>query len=203
MKKKALLLVLAAVVLVLGSVVGTLAYLTAQSDTLVNTFTTGEITSLTIDEALVDANGHKDGDNRWVPTSGDPEQEYPLYPGAVLDKDPTVTVGAGSVPCYVFVRFSSNIPSAAADVALNSVWKAVTDEPGTYVYTDGTNPVIVDTSAGAAKLTPLFTTINVKTTWDGTGATSPEITVQAYAHQAHVNGSAAYSTAEQAAKDLW
>ena len=44
MKKKGLALVLALTLLVVGAVAGTLAWLTAKSDTVVNTFTTSDIT---------------------------------------------------------------------------------------------------------------------------------------------------------------
>lgn len=60
-RNKALLLTFGAVLLVAASVFGTLAYLTA-TDTVTNTFTVGKM-QITLDEALVDANGETtDGD---------------------------------------------------------------------------------------------------------------------------------------------
>lgn len=205
MKKKTLILILSAALLVVASVGGTVAYLTATTNTLTNTFTTGAITSLTLSEQKVDpTTGHPATPAARIDTStGNKQQDYPLYPGAVLAKDPTVTVGADSVPCYVFVKYTSNIPSAAADIALNSAWKLVAGTTDIYVYSNSdSTPKIVANSASATDLTPLFTTISVKTSWDGTGATDPEISVKAYAHQANVNGTADYTSAVNAAKDL-
>lgn len=79
---------LAALVLVLGGAVGgTLAWLTATSDTVVNTFTVGDI------------------DIELTETTG---SEYKLVPGAKVAKDPKVTVKAGSEKCYVFVKVEAS-----------------------------------------------------------------------------------------------
>lgn len=85
---------LAALVLVLGGAVGgTLAWLTATSDTVVNTFTVGDI-----DIDLTETTG----------------SEYKLVPGAKVAKDPKVTVKAGSEKCYVFVKVEASDAMKAA-----------------------------------------------------------------------------------------
>lgn len=86
MKKKTLTL-LVALVLVVGCIVGgTLAWLTAKSDPVVNTFTTSDI-DITLDE-----------------TEGGDEREFKMIPGYTIAKDPKVTVEAGSEDCFLFVK---------------------------------------------------------------------------------------------------
>lgn len=92
--KKALLFTFCAVLLVVASVLGTMAYLTS-SDTVTNTFTVGKV-GLILDE--------KDYDNSKtdVTTEGrDKANTYHLLPGHEYDKDPTVTVLKGSEKSYV------------------------------------------------------------------------------------------------------
>ena len=87
-KNKALLLVLCAVMLVVGTVFATLAYLT-DTDTATNTFTVGNV-GLSLDEAEVNQDGTVKSDKRVQ------ENAYHLLPGHTYIKDPTVTVEAGS-----------------------------------------------------------------------------------------------------------
>lgn len=92
--KKALLLALCAVLLVVASVLGTIAYFT-DSEAAKNTFTVGKV-DIKLDEAPVDANGKATtGDRVKANTYND------IVPGGSYDKDPTVTVLADSEDCYV------------------------------------------------------------------------------------------------------
>ena len=90
---------------------------------------------------------------------------------------------------------------------LNSaIWKVVDANLGIYVYTGNTSDAAIVTKSGTAFTLPaLFDKIVVDTTW--TGATPPaggyKINVQAYAHQAYINGNDAYQTAKDAAIELW
>ena len=94
-KSKALLLALCAVLLVAASVLGTLAYLTAD-DSVTNTFTVGKV-AITLDEAKVNTDGAyaEEHDTRVK------NNAYHLLPGHTYYKDPTVTVSAGSEAAYV------------------------------------------------------------------------------------------------------
>lgn len=94
--KKALALVCCAVLLVCLSVGATIAYLTANSPEVKNTFTTGDV-EMTLDEADVDEYGEyvTNHDSRVY------SNEYKLLPGHEYIKDPTVTILAGSEDCYV------------------------------------------------------------------------------------------------------
>ena len=101
--KKALLLALCAVLLVVSTVFATLAYLQAETQVVRNTFTVGEI-EITLDEAKVDLYGKEvAGADRVL------ENEYKLIPGHKYTKDPTVHVDPDSEKCYVFVEVINKI----------------------------------------------------------------------------------------------
>lgn len=89
-------MVLCAVLLVAGSVLGTLAYLTS-TDSVTNTFTVGNV-QITLDEAKVGADGKALTDNFAARVKAN---TYKLMPGHSYDKDPTVTVKKGSESSYI------------------------------------------------------------------------------------------------------
>lgn len=105
--KKALVLVLALVLVCGISVMGTMAYLTSTTDTVTNTFTVGNV-EITLDESKV-------GDDGKILTGDDAERvfsnKYHLVPGGEYDKDPTVHVIGGSDECYVFVKVANELES--------------------------------------------------------------------------------------------
>lgn len=115
-KNKALLLSLCAVLLVAATIFGTLAYLT-DTEAVTNTFAVGSV-GLSLDEAKVDKMGNKDGENRWKPTTDDPEQEYYLLPGHTYTKDPTVTVDTGSEEAYIRMMVTVSFENALTDETL-------------------------------------------------------------------------------------
>ena len=102
-KNKVLLLVMCAVVLVVGSIFGTMAYLT-DKDAVTNTFTAGKV-NLTLDEAKVNPDGTYETDK----TNRVTENIYHLIPGHTYIKDPVVHVKANSEDCYVFITVSNQI----------------------------------------------------------------------------------------------
>ena len=83
MKKKTFVLLLALVLIAGAAVGGTLAWLTAKSDAVVNTFTTSDITV------------------KLKETTG---TSYKMVPGCELEKNPKAWVVAGSEDCYLFVK---------------------------------------------------------------------------------------------------
>lgn len=101
--KKVVALALCAVMLVVGSVAGTMAYLTSQ-DAVINTFTVGNVT-ITLDEADVNPDGTLVGtvDDR------DNENKYHLLPGHTYIKDPTIHVDENSEACYLFVKLENGL----------------------------------------------------------------------------------------------
>lgn len=83
MKKKSLALVLALALMVVGAVGGTLAWLTAKSAVVTNTFTTSDI-KVELKE-----------------TTG---TQYKMIPGYAIEKDPKAKVLDGSEDCFLFVK---------------------------------------------------------------------------------------------------
>lgn len=83
MKKKTLALLLAIVLVVGCAVGGTVAYLTQTTDSIVNTFTVGNI-GITLTESN--------------------NLNLKLVPGQPITKNPKVTVAAGSEACWLFVK---------------------------------------------------------------------------------------------------
>lgn len=97
--KKAMLMTLCAIILVVATVFGTMAYLTS-TDTVTNTFTVGNV-AIKLDEAKVDENGV--GGTERVKVN-----DYKLMPGHTYTKDPTVTVVDGSEKSYVRMKVTFN-----------------------------------------------------------------------------------------------
>ena len=85
-------------VVAVASVGGTIAWLTATTAPVVNTFTVGDIN---ID--LTETEGKQ--------TDG--SYKFKMVPGNTIAKDPKVTVEAGSEACWLFVKIekSSNLDS--------------------------------------------------------------------------------------------
>lgn len=98
---KVLIICLCAVVLVAGSIMGTLAYLTDTQE-VVNTFTVGDV-DINVDETPVNPDG--------TPIPGEDRvdgNEYHLIPGQTYTKDPTMTIKAGSEESYVRMMVTIN-----------------------------------------------------------------------------------------------
>lgn len=94
-KKKIITLALVAVIAVMAIASASIAYFT-DTKTAKNTFTMGDV-RIVLDEAPVDAEGKAtDGDRVTANEYG----TGAAYPGAVLDKDPTVH-NTGSNPAYI------------------------------------------------------------------------------------------------------
>lgn len=94
MKKKILVACLCVALAVLTVAGTTLAYLTSK-DTVTNTFTVGKV-AIKLDEAKANTDGTLvEGADRVKANS------YKLMPGHTYNKDPMVTVLAGSEPSYI------------------------------------------------------------------------------------------------------
>lgn len=130
--KRILVTLVAAVLLMAVTVAGTLAYLQATTDAVVNTFTYGKVNfaGLGLDETDVDVYGVKDGDERVR------ENDYKLLPGHTYTKDPTVHILAGSEPCWVFIKVENgiaNIEDSANTIAAQMTtngWLPLKDADG-------------------------------------------------------------------------
>lgn len=120
MKKKSLIMLVCALMIVSSVAFGTIAYLTDRAG-VVNKFTLGNV-DIVVDETEVDDEGNPVPDPDYDPDDPDPEHpdpfkrteeenEYPLIPDSEYVKDPTMTVKAGSEEAYV--RMVVTITNAA------------------------------------------------------------------------------------------
>ena len=117
-RKKILALTVCAMVLITGSVLGTMAWLTAETDEVVNTFTYGNI-NIDLNEHVYDPGQNALGEE-LTKSAGN----YLIIPGIDLPKDPFVTVKAGSEDCYLFVKVEESEGFAEGKVtyAVDESW---------------------------------------------------------------------------------
>lgn len=168
-------------VIAVFTVTPTLAWLSASTDPVVNYFSGGAI-ALTLNEAKVDTNGQALTGDEAGRTSED--QNYRYTAGAVLDKDPTVTVWADSVACYVYVCVDNELPDTWFTLNTNTAYWELVGTSGTmtiYRYVS-----IVEESGSDQVLTPIFTTVTVSDTISSDDITSlgtKTLTVTAFAIQ--------------------
>ena len=186
--KKALLLALCAVLLVVSTVFATLAYLTTEVKVVKNTFTVGEI-EITLDEADVTEYGEKV--TGAVRVTGN---EYKLIPGHSYAKDPTVHVAKGSEVCYVFVKLDNGLKAIIADTTIEDQMEAngwVLLSGNVYYYEDS-----VDARLDQVDL-PVFESFKLTNGANVANYSNETITVKAYAVQADGfdNAAAAWAAA--------
>lgn len=183
MKKKTLALLLS-LVLVFGVIAGgTLAWLTAQSEVVTNTFTTSDI-KVELKE-----------------TTG---TEYKMIPGYTISKDPKATVLTGSEECYLFVKLEKSanfedfmtytIADGWAQLTTDKDGKAITDliyyrevltaNMGTAYSVLANNQVTVKGSVTKENMKAL------------TAETYPTLKVTAYASQLYKTNTDKFTAAE-------
>ena len=112
--------ILLALVLAIGCAVGgTLAWLISETDPVVNTFTYGDI-NISLEETT---------------------EKYKITPGVSINKDPKVTVTAGSEACWLFVKVEEkNWPdlketdgtTRKVNYAIADDWTALDSQTGVY-----------------------------------------------------------------------
>lgn len=175
MKKKGLAMVLALVLLAVCAVSGTLAWLTAKSDTVVNTFTTSDIKV-----ELKETN-----------------ETYKMVPGYDIHKDPKAKVLAGSEECYLFVKLdkSQNFDTFLT-YEMAEGWTLVPSETNVYFR----KVLTADIGTAYSVLANDQVTVKgevTKAMMDGlTTETLPKLTVTAYASQLHKNATTEFTAAE-------
>lgn len=159
-----LVLALALIVGVAGG--ATFAWLTATSDTVTNTFTYGDI-NITLGE-----------------TTG---SDYKIIPGVDIEKDPLVTVEAGSEACWLFVKVEEEGTFVANKVTY-SIADGWTKGDGTKipanVYYRAVDAVKNDTDFAVLKDNKIYvsdtlTKIDIK----DISTTTPKLSITAYAIQ--------------------
>ena len=128
-----LVVAMLAVTLLIGCAIGgTVAWLTAKTEAVVNTFTYGAIN--------IDLWETKDGmhtesrlnENGYVVNA---RSDLKIIPGVDLPKDPTVTVKAGSEACWLFVKVEKSGTFVTDKVTYaidNTVWTQLDNVAGVY-----------------------------------------------------------------------
>ena len=150
---------LLALVLVIGCVAGgTVAWLVAKTEPVVNTFTYGNI-NITLAE-----------------TTG---TNYKVIPGTVIEKDPKVTVKAGSEACYLFVKVEKVGTFTGISYAIADGWTALEGE--TRVYYRQVGSVTADTSFEVIKGNEI--TVSETLTKENIPTANPTLKITAYAVQ--------------------
>lgn len=104
---KPLALLLALTLLVGCAIGGTIAWLTAQTSTVTNTFTVGDV-NITLKESPITV--AQDGTVSYGAPEDGVTNAYPVIPGTTYKKDPVVSVvsstdGNVSEDCWLFVKF--------------------------------------------------------------------------------------------------
>lgn len=180
--QKAIIVSLLLAVIAAMTISPTLSWLSDTSDSVVNTFAGGAI-SIKLDEALVDTDGKTvEGDNAQRVL----ENSYKYIPGAVLDKDPTVTVLKGSEECYVFMCVDNELNDLFTINYDTTSWLKVASNGNktVYIYKSSINALMTDNDV---VLNPIFTTITVSqdlTSQDVEKIGQKTVTATAYAVQA-------------------
>ena len=174
MKKKSLALLLAIAIVVVGAVAGTVAWLTDQTPSVTNTFTTSDI-NIELKET---------------------KNNFQMIPGWNIEKDTKVTVKDGSEACYLFVKLekSTNFDTFMT-YEMADGWEALPEAPGVFyrevaaATADTTfevlkgNQVTVKDEVTKAQMNAL------------TADTYPTLTVTAYASQLNKNNTQKFSAA--------
>ena len=175
MKKKTLVLFLAVASVIVCVIGGTLAWLTATSDQVKNTFTTSDI-DITLEE-----------------TTG---VDYKMVPGYTIAKDPKATVLAGSAECYLFVKLekSTNFDDYLT-YQMADGWTALTNVEGVYYRVVNTANMGTEYSALANDQVTVKDSVT-KEMMRAAETNEPTLTVTAYASQLHKNNSQDFTAAE-------
>jgi hypothetical protein len=187
---KAIVAIVAAVVMLCGMIGGTLAWLIDKTDAVVNTFTYGDI-NIKLDETILDANGNTvDTDNDGTPDRGESGNVYKMIPGQTITKDPILTVDADSEDCYVFVKLVESTNAKFGDFMtyeIDPAWAALAGVDGVYYRVVSAE---TDLAAGDLAMNVIKDkTVTVKDTVTKemlnnlTDTTYPTLTVTGYAVQ--------------------
>ncbi len=145
MKKRTIALLMAVVMLFGVTVGGTIAWLTDESNDVVNTFTVGNI-EIKLNEQDTDNDGNKSDNVDVEGVTRDEANEYKMIPGSTEVKDPKVTVVAGSEECYIFVEIVEenntyeNLTGKIIQYEINTTdWTPVAEGSNVYYYKETVN----------------------------------------------------------------
>ena len=180
MNSRKVTLVLLSIILILCATIGgTLAWLTATSGPVVNTFTTSDITV------------------HLQETTG---TNYQMIPGHTIAKDPKAWVDTDSVPAYLFVKVekSTNFNTYMEEPKIDTAWKKLDGVEGVY-YCEVTNAA----QMGESNAKPILVNNQLKVKESVTKeqmteakGNEPKLTFTAYAHQLYKSSGVKFTEAE-------
>ena len=135
MKKKAIVAVVALVLVLCCAMGGTLAWLVDSTTEVKNTFTYGDI-NISLWEHKLNEDGLTLSDDVFT---GAKQTGFKMIPGNKIEKDPTVTVEADSEACWLFVKVekSSNFDNFMT-YDIDTKWTELdaVNHPGVYYYNE-------------------------------------------------------------------
>lgn len=175
MKTKTIAMILAMVMMVVGLVGATLAWLTDKTSTITNTFTTSNI-SVTLEE-----------------TTG---TKYKMIPGYTIDKNPKATVGTGSEECWLFVEVvKSDNFDTYMEYEMADGWTLV--DGTTNVYARKVVAKDIGTAYSVLKNDQVTVKESVtKAQMQAADTQKPTLSFTAYASQLHKNATEEFSAAQ-------
>lgn len=197
---RVLTLVLAFVLVMGASVAGTLAWLTAETDEVINTFTSAKLfetpkTEFTLWEHEA-SDTDKDGEYTLSTTvkATDGKNDYNILPGVSIPKDPTVTIVNLLEDGYLFVKVKEDTLPEGLSWEMDTGWTEVED--GVYAY----NSVIkADTSLMNVNIIKNKSITVARDYIPAEGVTEPyKLSFEAYMVQATGNGASAAEAWENA-----
>lgn len=145
--RQVLVLVLAFVLVIGAAVGGTLAWLTAQTDEVKNTFTSATLfANPTSDFTLWENEAtDDDGDGLFVlsdTVADDGKNDYDILPGVDIPKNPTITIDDLQENAYLYIKVEGTLPTGLG-YELDSCWTPVVGYAGVFVYTDDNNSHVI------------------------------------------------------------
>lgn len=182
LSSKGIALMVALVLMVGGVIGGTVAWLTATSDTVTNTFTTSDISV------------------KLTETTG---STYQMVPGWTITKNPKATVVANSEDCFLFVKLekSDNFDSYLT-YEMADGWIQLTKDKDNKDITD----LVFYREVGTAESDTTFSVLKgdqvtvkgevTKAMMETAKTTKPTLTVTAYATQLYKDNNTKFSAAE-------
>ncbi len=147
--RKVLLTAFCAVLLVVGTIMGTMAYLTDTTQQVKNTFTVGKV-DITLDEAKVAFNEQTGKYEADTTADRVTENSYKVLPGMTFPKDPMITVEKGSEPCYI----GAVVTLTVEDIKKTPLWN---DQYGFVDLTDFVTGGVADNTPWTAGEGLVFT----------------------------------------------
>jgi len=191
---KGLVLVLALALIVGAAIGGTIAWLSAQTDAVVNTMAVAEL--FKEPESQFTLWEHKavddDEDGQYeLSTEKVKANSYVILPGVDIPKDPTVDVVELKANAYLYIKVEDNLAAGMSYSIDSANWEPLTGYNGIWVYKGekATNHVIQASVDNKLNFTATILTDNeIVVSRDYNATANSNITFTAYMAQATGNG---------------